>query len=129
MWIAYFGVPKRILSDNGGEFSNETMKDIAGQLGICATTTAAEAPFSNGIVERGHQVLYEAFWKTWKDSKCSKEVALVWAVSAKNSLQNHNGFCPNQLVFGRNVNMPSVLTDQLPACVVQWTLQIWYGKI
>ena len=27
----------------------------------------------------------------------------------------HGGFSPNQLVFGQNMNLPSVLTDQLPA--------------
>ena len=43
------------------------------------------------------------------------EVALAWAISAKNSLQNHAGFSPNQLVFGHNINIPSVLTAALPA--------------
>jgi hypothetical protein len=49
------------------------------------------------------------------ESKCNAKVALAWALSSKNSLQNHAGFSPNQLVFGRNPNMPSVLTDKLPA--------------
>ena len=34
---------------------------------------------------------------------------------AKNCLQNVNGYAPNQLVFGINTNMPSVLTDRPPA--------------
>ena len=42
-------------------------------------------------------------------------MALAWAVSAKNALQNCGGYSPNQLVFGRNVNMPTVLEDKLPA--------------
>ena len=42
-------------------------------------------------------------------------MALAWAVSAKNVLQNCGGYSPNQLVFGRNVNMPTVLEDKLPA--------------
>ena len=32
-----------------------------------------------------------------------------------NSLQNHGEFSPNQLVYGHNINLPSVLTDALPA--------------
>jgi len=40
---------------------------------------------------------------------------LAWAVSAKNALQNASGYSPNQLVFGRNTNMPTVLTDLPPA--------------
>ena len=49
------------------------------------------------------------------DIKCTIEVALSWAVCAKNALQNVNGFSPNQLVFGRNPNFPCVLHDKPPA--------------
>ena len=47
--------------------------------------------------------------------QCSRETALAWAVSAKNSLQNVYGYSPNQLVLGRNVNLPSVVEDLPPA--------------
>ncbi|GAB1599998.1 hypothetical protein Ahia01_000277300 [Argonauta hians] len=53
--------------------------------------------------------------KTLQDEKCELEIALAWAVSAKNALQNHSGHSPNELVFGSNINTPSVLIDQLPA--------------
>ena len=42
-------------------------------------------------------------------------MALAWAVSAKTALQNRGGYSPSQLLFGRNVNMPTVLEDKLPA--------------
>ena len=53
--------------------------------------------------------------KIIEETGCSLTVALAWAVSAKNSLANVYGYSPNQLVFGRNPNFPSVLTDDLPA--------------
>ena len=53
--------------------------------------------------------------KTLENKKCEPEIALAWAVSAKNALQNHSGHSPNELVFGFNINTPSVLTDQLLA--------------
>ena len=43
------------------------------------------------------------------------ETALAWALSAKNSLQSFYGFSPNQLVFRRNPNLPSVLVYDPPA--------------
>ena len=46
-----------------------------------------------------------------EDTKRDMETALAWAVSAKNALQNRGGYSPNQLVFGTNVNLPSVITD------------------
>ena len=45
---------------------------------------------------------------------CSLDVAVAWAVSAKNSLTNVYSYSPNQLVFGRNPNFPSMLTEKLP---------------
>ena len=53
--------------------------------------------------------------KTLLDVKCEPQIALAWAVSAKNALQNHGGFSPNQLAFGHNINTPCILTDKLPA--------------
>ena len=53
--------------------------------------------------------------KIIEDVNCSVEIALCWAINAKNSLQNIHGFSPYQLVFGKNPNLPSVLTNRLPA--------------
>ena len=118
MCISYFGAPLKFLSDNGGEFSNDQYREMNEKLNIETCTTAGEAPFSNGIVERHNQILGEAFSKTLDDVKCEPKIALAWAVSAKNSLQNFGGFSPNQLVFGFNPNLPSVLHDKLPAMEV-----------
>ena len=52
--------------------------------------------------------------KTMEDAKCDIQTALAWA-AAKNALQNRGGYSPNQLVFGTNVNLPSVITDLVPA--------------
>ena len=53
--------------------------------------------------------------KTVEDICCSKEVGLAWAVSATNAIQNCNAFSPNQLVYGRNISLPSIMTDKPPA--------------
>ena len=42
------------------------------------------------------------------------EIALSWALCAKNALINNNGFSPAQLVFGRNMNLPNFLDSKLP---------------
>ena len=115
IWIAYFGAPKKFHNDCGGEFCNEVLEEMHHKLGIEISSTPSEAPFSNGIVERNNKVLYEATMKTKEDIGCSLETALAWAVAAKNGLQNHGGYSPNQLVLGFNVNIPSVLNDKLPA--------------
>ena len=115
IWIKIFGYPKKILVDNGGEFNNQDFRDFCENLNITIKTTAAESPWSNGLVERHNAIMGEGVSKVVEDTSCSLEVALAWAVSAKNALQNLHGFSSNQLVFGRNPNFPSVLHDLLPA--------------
>ena len=114
-WIAIFGTPQSLFSDNGGEFNNELLRDVAELLDISVASTAAESPWSNGVVERHNATLGNMVYKIVAYTKCSIENALVWAVSAKNALANNLGFSPNQLVFGRNPNLPSILTAELPA--------------
>ena len=67
------------------------------------------------MVEWHNLTLAETMFKTIDDVHCEPKSALAWAVCAKNSLQNYNGFSPNQLVFGHNINISSVLVDNLPA--------------
>ena len=115
IWLAYFGAPKKFHNDCGGEFVSAVFMEMNEKMGIETSTTPAEAPYSNGVVERNNAMLYETMMKTKEDTNCSMETALAWAVCAKNSLQNSFGYSPNQLVFGRNVNLPSVDHDNLPA--------------
>ena len=115
VWISIFGAPTRVLSDNGGEFSNEMFEDMCDNLNIKMMTTSAESPWSNGLCERHNAVIGEAVSKILEEVNCSIDVALCWAVNAKNTLLNVYGFSPYQLVFGHHPNLPSVLTDKLPA--------------
>ena len=115
IWIAIFGAPRKILSDNGGEFANDDFREMGEKLNTRITNTAAESPWSNGINERHNAILGSMVVKVMEDTKCKISDAVAWAVSAKNSLSNVYGYSPNQLVFGKNPNFPSVLHDKLPA--------------
>ena len=48
-WIGIFEPPRKLFNDNGGEFANETITQLAQQFNIELLTTAAYAPWSNGI--------------------------------------------------------------------------------
>ena len=56
-WIVLFGPPNKILSDNGGEFNNELLREMSDQLNIFVMSTAGESPWSNGITERHNAIL------------------------------------------------------------------------
>ena len=96
---------------------------------IETATTAAESPFSNGVVERHHLIVVEAMEKTVEDLGCEKDMALAYAVAAKNSLQNRGGYSPNQLVFGMNPNFPSILSDKIPALESQCMSDVVSGNL
>ena len=50
-------------------------------------------------------ILAEVMQKTIDDPKCELDMALAWAVRAKNALQNCEGYIPNEFVLGKNVNI------------------------
>ena len=113
-WITTFGAPKKILSDNGCEFNNVLFREFGEGFNIKILTTAAESPFSNGICERLNGVLGNLVNKILHESRCDIEMALAWAVSARNALDNNAGYSPNQLVFGYNPAIPDIFHNELP---------------
>ena len=123
-WITIFGSPGKILVDNGGEFCNKEFVTFCENLNIRICTTAAESPWSNGLVEHHNAVLGLTVSKTMEDAHCDLNIALAWGVSAKNALKNVHGFSPNQLVFGRNPNFPNVFDNELPALERRTTSEI-----
>ena len=115
-WVGIFGVPRKLMSDNGGEFTSDEMKEVSSYLNVIKYTTAAEAPWQNGLCERVHQVTDMILLKLRATyPKVDLDVLLAWANMARNSLQMYNGFSSHQLVFGVNPNLPNILTDELPA--------------
>nr|CAB3262901.1 uncharacterized protein LOC100184952 [Phallusia mammillata] len=122
-WISIFGAPKHVLSDNGREFDNQEFRDMCAKFGISVKTTPAYSPWSNGVCERHNMILTNILQKVKMESACDWDTCLAWSLSAKNSMINNNGFSPNQIVFGRNPHLPSILTDSLSA------LEDGYGTV
>ena len=97
IWFAYFGASGKFHSDCSGEFVNDVFRELKKKLGIEISTTPVELQFSNAVVKRKNKALYEALIKTMDNAKYDIETALARAVVAKNALQNHGGYSPNQL--------------------------------
>ena len=114
-WISLFGPPNKFLSDNGCEFNNAEMRELGEVFNVEILTTSAESPWSNGACERLNGLLGDSVTKIRHESPCDIEIALAWAVSARNSLANNFGFSPNQMVFGKNPVFPSILSNEPPA--------------
>lgn len=71
-------------------------------MNIRVVTTAAELPFTNGLIEQHNLFISEILDKTLEETGTDFQLVLAWYVSAKNSLANVHGFSPFQLALGQN---------------------------
>ena len=114
-WVGVFGVMGSILTDNGGEFNADEMREVMSILNVRVLTTAAESPFQNGLCERVHAVTDMMLLKLEEENKrTDSQTLLCWANMARNALQMWNGYSSHQLIFGKNPNLPGIMTDGLP---------------
>ena len=114
MWIGSdLGAPEKFLAENRGEFANEKYKGMCENLNIQVWNTVGQSPWQNGLWERNHAVVDRCLEKILEDNPDKPiDMALAWAVNAKNSLQMWLGYSSYQLVFGQNPNIPGVMTDK-----------------
>ena len=119
IWIAVYGTPQKFLTANGGKFAKSEFLEMADNLGITVHTTAAESPWSNGVVERNNQTLAHRMDKIIAETNTSPDLALTWALNEKNSLQNVAGVSPFQLVLGSNPKLLATQSDELPALSIK----------
>ena len=115
IWIAVFGTPANLISNNETYFANEKFVSMGKEYNIYVKTTVPESAWSNYICNRYNSILGEMAERLIEDTGCSLTVALAWTNSAKNAMQTIQGFSPAQLVFGYNPMLPTVNSDKPPA--------------
>ena len=61
-WIANFGVPDSVTSDQGAQFTSKLWRELNTLLGVERVNhTTAYHPQANGLVERFHRQLKDSF--------------------------------------------------------------------
>ena len=109
IWISVYGSAEKFLTDN------DSFIQLCENFGITVKTTAAESTWSNGLVERHNLILSGMLYKILHENNCDFDLALAWAINAKNSLSNIHGFLPYQLSIGTNPKLPSLHLSKAPA--------------
>ena len=111
------GMPAKFLFDNGGEFNNSEVIDLAEKHGInMHAVTAAHSPFSNGLCEKNHEVVDRMMAKMIAgDEKLKVSDALAHALFAKNAEPNNKGFSSFQIVYGTNPTIPGITNSTPPS--------------
>ena len=108
--------PKRMLTDNGGEFDG-CMREGLELDGTCVDKIAAYAPWQNGSAERHGGTWKNVFAKALEETqpRNKKEInELIDQVNyAKNSMCRKHGYAPCQHVFGCDLRLPGSVEETL----------------
>ena len=100
-WIAIFGAPGKILSDNAGQFNNYLLCEFDEQFNIVIMSTPAESPSSNGIAEHHYAVIGKMVHKLMLDmTRFPTDAVVAWLFNAKNALNTWYGYSPNWFLGG-----------------------------
>ena len=105
-FIAVFGVPAKLLSNRGANFTSTLVEELCAAFGIQKCRTTAYYAQCNGQVEHFHQMLFHMIGKLSHD-KAQWEQHLPELLQAYNSTQSVvTGYLLHYLMFGRHPCLP-----------------------
>ena len=87
-FIAVFGMPAKVLSDQGANFTLTLVEELCTALGIQKCWTTMYHPQCNGQVECFHQMLFRMIGKLALDKKVQWEQHLPELLQAYNSMRS-----------------------------------------
>ena len=106
-FIAVFGVPAKLLSDRGANFTSTLVEELCAAFDIQKCRTTAYYTQCNGQVEHFHQMLFHMIGKLVHDKKAQWEQHLPELLQAYNSTQSVvTGYSPHYLMFGMRPHLP-----------------------
>ncbi|XP_062006098.1 uncharacterized protein LOC133723302 [Rosa rugosa] len=114
-----FGIPETIITNNGAQFDNYTLRDFVGQYGTTIRYASPAQPQTNCQVEAVNKIIKQNLKKRLDDSKglrAEKLPEVLWAI--RTTPTEANGESPFCMSFGSEAVIPveqEVQTDRV-AC-------------
>ena len=110
--ICEYGVPEKILTDQGKNFLSEMFKNICKLFRITKIQTTAYHPESNGALERSHKTLVEYLRHYIDNDQSDWDKWLPYAMFTYNTTPHTaTGFTPYELVYGKAASLPTALKN------------------
>ena len=104
-WIARFGVPMTITSDQGQQFESHLWKALMNLLGTKRNRTTAYHPQANGLVERFHRHLKSALKARLTNSNWVEELPIV-LLGIRTTLKDDLSCTSAEMVYGTTLRLP-----------------------
>ena len=111
-WVAWAGVPKKIIHDQGGEFQYwcERYLERVSVDSFVVPTEAAWTERHGGILDNMITAIVEQRTLTTRNEM---EEAVIAAAAAKNQLVRRSGYSPAQCVLATDVKLPGNVLDNI----------------
>lgn len=121
-----FGVPKRIITDNGGQFISSTFKELTTRHGINHVQTSVRHPQTNGKIERFFQSLkYEFLCLFFLKGRMQLDGLLAEYLLYYNEFRLHeaiDGQTPNAVFYNKVIPKPSKISKRIRAPIEEINL-------
>ena len=109
-WVSTFGVPEKIITDNGREFTSSEFEGTCSIMGIKHIYTTPYHPQSNGFIERIHRMVKVAL-RTLDDKEGWVDQIPLISLMINNQVSDINSYTPYQKTFGKFCRVPGVIVD------------------
>ncbi|EZG68594.1 putative retrotransposon protein [Gregarina niphandrodes] len=106
-WLDYFGVPRVMLTDNGGAFRGSFHEQVVSALGVSHLYCSAYRPQANGVNEASHQFLKLGMAALWQEGSRDIPTILAEVVNVYNTTPHRaKRLSPFQSLFGLEPIVP-----------------------
>lgn len=110
-WIALFGCPKNIVTDQGKQFESELFHALCDLMGSKRCRTTAYHPEGNSMIERFHRTLKETLIAACEEGEWFIKLPTIMLM-LRSTYKEDLGASSSQLVFGRNPVLPGEISDR-----------------
>ncbi|KAK3083752.1 hypothetical protein FSP39_002614 [Pinctada imbricata] len=130
-FISRFGAPLEIHSDQGPNFESTLFKELCKLLQITKTRTTPYRPSSNGMIERFNKTLVNMNKNFINDNPREWDLYIDLLMAAyRSTVHPVTGFTPNEMMLGREVNLPFHIVyptpsqDKSPICTTDYIREL-----
>jgi cleavage and polyadenylation specificity factor subunit 1 len=105
-WVARFGVPEVVVSDQGRQFESSLFNELLQLLGIKRARTTPYHPQTNALVERSHRTIKNALRAVCTTASEWEDKLPLVLLSLRTTTVEPTQVPPCRLVLGANIRLP-----------------------